>query len=365
MKKLLIILALIPNFAFATSLGIGTNTFYSKINDPDLRFAKEYENIKDPINAIRNVNVSLTNNYGRFIYSIATNRLFNSGSNRLVLDNKGREYQYRSQLIVDSASLSYAITKDMAVGGFLGNLYLNQKVSRGSYYKKTEESALVYGATISKRISHLCGIDVPIPSSEIMLYEKTRKSFDNMWDRVKTFWEMTPNEECGVAYIEKNDENSNSFILRGFYEAETVFDPVLHRFGQAVGVKWHGATEIGNIFKAIGFIAEQCENNNPSTTEFIGYVKSNSRLVIKNEVVKNNSNDLKDHLDIIIDSLQMTETAKDKTIELAKQILSENEFEKCFMADNEKVLLYRFSSLIREFVNSVRKKSENNNLSNQ
>jgi hypothetical protein len=216
-----------------------------------------------------------------------------------------------------------------------------------------------------KEDRHLCGIDVPIPSSEIMLYEKTRKSFDNMWDRVKTFWEITPNEECGVAYIEKNDENSNSFILRGFYEAETVFDPVLHRFGQAVGVKWHGATEIGNIFKAIGFIAEQCENNNTLTKEFIDYVKSNSRLLIKNEVVKNNSNDLKDHLDIIIDNLQMTETAKDKTIELAKQILSENEFEKCFMADNEKVLLYRFSSLIKEFVNSVKKKSENINLSNQ
>jgi hypothetical protein len=153
MKKLLIILAFIPNFAFATSLGIGTNTFYSKINDPDLRFAKEYENIQDPINAIRNVNVSLTNNYGRFIYSIATNRLLNSGSNRLVLDNKGREYQYRSQVILDSASLSYAITKDMAVGGFLGNLYLSQKLTRGSYYKKTEEYALVYGATISKRIN--------------------------------------------------------------------------------------------------------------------------------------------------------------------------------------------------------------------
>ena len=206
---------------------------------------------------------------------------------------------------------------------------------------------------------------MPIASNEIMLYEKTRKSFENMWDRVKTFWEMTPNEECGVAYIEKNDDNSNSFILRGFYEAETVFDPVLHRFGQAVGVKWHGATEIGNIFKAIGFIAEQCENNNTLTKEFIDYVKSNSRLLIKNKVVKNNSNDLKDHLDIIIDSLQMTEKAKEKTIELAKQILSENEFEKCFMADNEKVLLYRFSSLIKEFVNSVKKKSENINLSNQ
>jgi len=153
MKKLLIILAFIPNFAFATSIGIGTNTFYSKINDPDLSFAKEYENIQDPINAIRNVNISLTNNYGRFIYSVATNRLLNNGSNRVVLDNKDREYQYRSQVILDSVSLGYAITKDMAVGGFLGNLYLNQKLSRGNYYKKTEESALVYGATISKRIN--------------------------------------------------------------------------------------------------------------------------------------------------------------------------------------------------------------------
>jgi len=214
-----------------------------------------------------------------------------------------------------------------------------------------------------KEDRHLCGIDMPIASNEIMLYEKTRKSFENMWDRVKTFWEMTPNEECGVAYIEKNDDNSNSFILRGFYEAETVFDPVLHRFGQAVGVKWHGATEIGNIFKAIGFIAEHCDNNNTLTKEFIDYIKNNSRLVIKNEMVKNNSNDLKDHLDTIIDSLQMTETAIDKTVELAKQILSENEFEKCFV-ENEKVLLYRFSSLIREFVNSVRKK-QNANLINQ
>jgi hypothetical protein len=216
-----------------------------------------------------------------------------------------------------------------------------------------------------KEDRHLCGIDMLIPSKDIKKYNDIRKNFDNMWDRVKTFWEITPNEECGVAYIEKNNENSNSFILRGFFEAETVFDPVLHRFGQAVGIQWGGATEIGNIFKAIGFIAEQCENNNPLTTEFIGYVKSNSRLVIKNEVVKNNSNDLKDHLDIVIDSLQMTETAKDKTIELAKQILSENEFEKCFMADNEKVLLYRFSSLIKEFVNRVKEKSEINNLINQ
>lgn len=215
-----------------------------------------------------------------------------------------------------------------------------------------------------KEDRQLCGIDVPVASNEILLYEKTRKLFDLMWDRVKTFWEITPNEECGVAYIEKNDENTNSFILRGFFEAETVFDPVLHRFGQAVGVKWNGATEIGNMFKAIGFIAEQCENNNAITKEFIDYVKNNSRLAIKNEIIKNNSTDIKDHLDSIIDSLQMSETAKDKTIELAKQILTEIEFEKCFMVDNEKALLYRFSSLIKEFINSIRKRIDNELLSN-
>jgi hypothetical protein len=154
MKKLLIILALIPNFAFATSLGIGTNTFYSKINDPDLRFAKEFENVKDPIDSIRNVNLSLTNNYGRFIYSIATNRLLNvESSTRAVLDNRDRQYQYRSKVVLDTASVGYAITKTTAVGAFLGNLYLSQKISRGNYYKKTEESALVYGAMISKRIN--------------------------------------------------------------------------------------------------------------------------------------------------------------------------------------------------------------------
>jgi hypothetical protein len=152
-KIVILLLILLPSVASAASIGIGTNAFYSKINDPDLSFAKEYENIQDPINAIRNVNISLTNNYGKFIYSVATNRLLNSGSNRVVLDNKDREYQYRSQVILDSVSLGYAITKDMAVGGFLGNLYLSQKLSRGSYYKKTEESALVYGATISKRIN--------------------------------------------------------------------------------------------------------------------------------------------------------------------------------------------------------------------
>ena len=153
MKKLLIILAFIPNFAFATSLGIGTNTFYSKINDPELKFAKEFENIQDPINAIRNVNISLTNNYGRFIYSIATNRLLNAESSRVVLDNRNREYQYRIKVVLDTASVGYAITKTTAVGAFLGNLYLSQKLSRGNYYKKTEESALVYGAMVSKRIN--------------------------------------------------------------------------------------------------------------------------------------------------------------------------------------------------------------------
>jgi len=216
-----------------------------------------------------------------------------------------------------------------------------------------------------KEDRHLCGIDMLIPSKDIKKYNDIKKNFDNMWDRVKTFWEMTTNEECGVAYIEKNDENSNSFILRGFFEAETVFDPVLHRFGQAVGIQWGGATEIGNIFKAISFIAEHCENNNPLTKKFIDFTKDNSRLLIKNEVVTKNSNDLKDHLDIIIDSLQMTETAKDKTIEFAKQILSENEFSKCFMVDNEKVLLYRFSSLLLEFVNRVKQTNEINNLINQ
>lgn len=155
-NKILIglLLCLLPSVASATSIGIGTNMFYSKINDPDLRFSKEYENIQDPINAIRNVNISLTNNYGRLIYSVATNRLLNNSNNRVVLDNHNREYQYRSQVILDSASLGYAITKDMVVGVFVGNLLLKQKLERANYYKKSQETAILYGVSIGKKINN-------------------------------------------------------------------------------------------------------------------------------------------------------------------------------------------------------------------
>lgn len=156
MIKILLIfaIALLPNIAFATSIGIGTNMFYAKINDPNLRFAEDLENVRDPINAIRNVNLSLSNNYGRFIYGVASNRLLNASSNRVVLDNKNREYQYSSRAILDSLAIGYATSKTTAISFLLGNLQLRQDLNRGNYHKRSVENAIIYGLSFSKKIKN-------------------------------------------------------------------------------------------------------------------------------------------------------------------------------------------------------------------
>ena len=151
---LIFVITLLPNLAFATSIGIGTNMFYAKINDPDLRFAKELENVRDPINAIRNVNLSLSNNYGRFIYGVASNRLLNAPANRVVLDNQNREYQYSSKAILDSLAIGYAISKTTAISFLLGNLQLKQNLDRGNYHKRSIENAIIYGLSFSKKVDN-------------------------------------------------------------------------------------------------------------------------------------------------------------------------------------------------------------------
>lgn len=144
MKKLLIIIILLPKLAFATSIGIGTNMFFARINDPKLKFADELELVKDPINSIRSVNLSVSNNYGRVVYAVASNRLLNADLGRIVLDNYGNEYKYRSQAVLDNLSVGYAITKNIVAGGFVGNLKLEQKLND----RKTIENAIIYGGVI-------------------------------------------------------------------------------------------------------------------------------------------------------------------------------------------------------------------------
>ncbi len=144
MKKLLIIIILLPKLAFATTIGIGTNMFFAKINDPKLKFANELELVKDPLNSVRSVNLSISNNYGRVVYAVATNRLLNADLGRIVLDNYGNEYKYRSQATLDNLSVGYAITRKIVAGGFIGNLKLEQKLND----RKTIENAIIYGASI-------------------------------------------------------------------------------------------------------------------------------------------------------------------------------------------------------------------------
>ena len=145
MIKIFVILILLPKLVFATSIGIGTNMFFARINDPKLKFANELELLKDPINSIRSVNLSISNNYGRVVYSVASNRLLNADLGRVVLDNHGNEYKYRSQATLDSLSLGYALTRKIVAGGFVGNLKLEQKLND----RKSIENAVIYGGAVS------------------------------------------------------------------------------------------------------------------------------------------------------------------------------------------------------------------------
>lgn len=171
MKKIfLFAIVLSPLKAMAVNLSVGTGIIYSKINDPKLKYLNEYENIKDPINAIKQVNIGLTNNYKRFIYGVATNRLMNHSQTRGVIDSKNNYYSLESKINLDTASLGYILTKNIASFITIGNLQLKQDLTFNDITKSTKKSALLYGVGFSYKINHhSIGITFIAPSQAIKM----------------------------------------------------------------------------------------------------------------------------------------------------------------------------------------------------
>jgi hypothetical protein len=145
MKKLILILLLLPAKLYSANLGIGTAIIYTRINDPKLSYINNYENIKDPINAIRSVNINLSNRYKRIIYGIGTNRLLNSPQTRAIKDTT-TNYHLRTSAKLDTINLGYLITPKIASFITVGNLQLKQKlIKNGSVLKSSNENAILYG----------------------------------------------------------------------------------------------------------------------------------------------------------------------------------------------------------------------------
>jgi hypothetical protein len=147
----------------AGNLNIGTNLIYAKINDPKLKFVKSFEP------EINTINISYSGNIKRFIYSIGTNRL-NSSQTRAVTDLKGNIYQYKAKANLDSVSLGYAITKNIASFVSIGNLELKKTLYNNFYHKKDFESAIIYGAGFGYKINnHSIGMTILFPSKAIKM----------------------------------------------------------------------------------------------------------------------------------------------------------------------------------------------------
>lgn len=149
MKKLILILLLLPTKLYSANLGVGTAIIYTRINDPKLSYINNYENIKDPINAIRSVNINLSNRYKRIIYGIGTNRLLNSPQTRAVKDTT-TNYHLKTSSKLDTINLGYLITPKIAGIITVGNLQMQQKlIKNGSVLKTSNENAILYGVGTS------------------------------------------------------------------------------------------------------------------------------------------------------------------------------------------------------------------------
>jgi len=128
-----------------------------------LEFIKNFEP------EINTINISYSGNIKKFIYSIGTNRL-NSSQTRAVIDKNNNVYQYKAKANLDSISVGYVITKNIASFISVGNLELKKTLYNNNFYKKDFESAIIYGAGIAYKINnHSIGITIIAPSQAIKM----------------------------------------------------------------------------------------------------------------------------------------------------------------------------------------------------
>ncbi len=147
-KNIIIILTIIFAFLFSLKaesrdlkLNVGTSIFYANINNPNYRFANEYEQIKNP--QFNSLSIGGTYISDKISITFQTNRFYTQPEKRVIITRRGVLLQSKTKLTTD------ALIAGVRVGRFLPALVLsNNKLEQVILDNKTTKHAFLYGASL-------------------------------------------------------------------------------------------------------------------------------------------------------------------------------------------------------------------------